>query len=638
MRPNLLKPLALLLLCIPFSVTAQRIDDIRKKFPDQDYVMLKNITQYNIFVENDSVKVNSRDIEEFMFLTENGAMRKEGRIYHSGFHKLLDYKAYTIASNGKQLEATDVKTKTNPSSGIFYDDAKVTTFNFPGLTAGAVSHVEYTTQHVNPYLLSPGYLILGVPVINGELKISCDPNIKLRYLLKGVSKDLVKVKEEKKKNETVYTFTVKDAKNEDYYPDAPDRPYWGTHVVFHIEQVKKANGQWTNFLSSPADLYRLYAGYVSNINKETGTELSAVTDSLIKGKTSAKAKAEAIYSWVQGNIKYVAFEDGMEGFIPRDANLVCHRRFGDCKDMASILTVMLRHAGLKSYYTWIGTRKLPYTYEETPMPLVDNHMICALELDGQYIFLDGTDPSCVFGIPADHIQGKEAFVGIDPANFKIVKVPVVPKEENLYADTTVMTLADKILKGDVRLYLKGYYATDLRTRLMYMGTTDKEKYSKEIAGRASNKFAAEGFQYNFASLSKNEAAFSCTFTLPDYGKNMAGNLFINMNLIRPYEHQEIDYPKRKIPVEWSYKFTKRFVTIFNIPEGFTVDYLPANKSYKQDGFGFAFTYENKGNQVVYTQEFFNDYLILQPEGFSNWNKVLEQLFPQYKETVSLIKK
>jgi len=63
MRPNLLKPLALLLLCIPFSVTAQRIDDIRKKFPDQDYVMLKNITQYNIFVENDSVKVNSRDIE-----------------------------------------------------------------------------------------------------------------------------------------------------------------------------------------------------------------------------------------------------------------------------------------------------------------------------------------------------------------------------------------------------------------------------------------------------------------------------------------------------------------------------------------------------------------------------------------------
>jgi hypothetical protein len=173
---------------------------------------------------------------------------------------------------------------------------------------------------------------------------------------------------------------------------------------------------------------------------------------------------------------------------------------------------------------------------------------------------------------------------------------------------------------------------------MYMGTTDKEKYSKEIAGRASNKFAAEGFQYNFASLSKNEAAFSCTFTLPDYGKNMAGNLFINMNLIRPYEHQEIDYPKRKIPVEWNYKFTKRFVTIFNIPEGFTVDYLPANKSYKQDGFGFAFTYENKGNQVVYTQEFFNDYLILQPEGFSNWNKVLEQLFPQYKETVSLIKK
>lgn len=638
MRPNLMKPLVLLLLCIPFSVTAQRTEDIRKKFPDQDYVMLKNITQYSISVVNDTPRVSSRDLEEWLSLTDNGAMRKEGRIYHSGFHKLIDYKAYTITTNGKELPATDVKTISNPGSGVFYDDAKMTTFNFPGLTAGAISHIEYNTQHVNPYLLSPSYMILGVPVIQGELKITCDANIKLRYLIKGISRDLVKVKEEKKKNETVYTFTVKDAKNEDYYPDAPARPFWGTHVIFHIEQYRKADGQWMNFLSNPADLYRLYAGYVSGINKETGSELATVTDSIIRGKTTDRAKAEAIYHWVQGNIKYVAFEDGMEGFIPRDANLVCHRRFGDCKDMASILTIMLRRAGMKAYYTWIGTRKLPYTYEETPVPLVDNHMICTLVLDGQHIFLDGTDPSCVFGIPADHIQGKEALVGIDGSQYKIIPVPVVAREENVYADTTWMTLEDKLLKGEVKLHVRGYYATDLRTKLTYMGNTDKEKFSKELAGRASNKFSSEAHQFRLDDQDKNTAIFSCKFSLPDYGKNVAGNLFINMNLIRPYEHQEIDYPKRKIPVEWDFKFTKRFVTVFRIPDGYQVDYLPADKQFSQDGFGFHFSYTQQGNQVIYTQLFFNEHLILQPSGFANWNKVLEQLFPQYKETVSLIKK
>lgn len=632
-----MKPLALLLFCIPFSVTAQRAEDVRKKFPDQDMVMWKNITQYSISVVNDTPRVSSRDLEEWLSLTDNGAMRKEGRIYHSGFHQLIDYKAYTVTTNGKTLPATDAKTISNPGSGVFYDDAKMTTFNFPGLTAGAISHIEYNTKHANPYLLSPSYIILGVPVVQGELKITCDANIKLRYLIKGVSRDLVKVKEEKKKNETVYTFTVKDAKNEDYYPDAPARPFWGTHVIFHIEQYRKADGQWVNFLSSPADLYRLYAGYVSGINKETGSELATVTDSIISGKTTDRAKAEAIYRWVQGNIKYVAFEDGMEGFVPRDANLVCHRRFGDCKDMASILTIMLRRAGMKAYYTWIGTRKLPYTYEETPLPLVDNHMICTLLLDDSYIFLDGTDPSCVFGIPADHIQGKEALVGIDGSRYKIITVPVVAKEENVYSDTTWMSLDDKLLKGEVKLHLRGYYATDLRTKLTYMSNTDKEKFSKELAGRASNKFSSEACQFGPDDQDKNTASFSCRFKLPDYGKNVAGNLFINMNLIRPYEHQEIDYPKRKIPVEWDFKFIKRFVTILRIPDGYQVDYLPADKQFSQEGFGFHFYYTRQGNEVIYTQLFFNEHLILQPSGFANWNKVLEHMFPQYKETVSLIK-
>jgi transglutaminase-like putative cysteine protease len=636
--PYYLLPFILIFLCFPGRLSAQKLDEIKKKFPDQDYVMLKNITNYTITVEQDTPRINSRELEEWMSITENGAMRKEGRIYHSGFHKLLDYKAYTITPQGKKIDATDFKTKSNQSAGIFYDDAKTTSFNYSTLSPGAISHLEYGIRHENPYLTSPGYLNYGAPVVNSELKISCDNNIKLKYVIKGLSRDAVNVKEEKKKNETVYTFSIKDIKGEDYYPDAPSRAFWGTHVVFFIEQYKKADGSWQRFLSSPADLYKLYSGYVEQINKETGAELKAVTDSVINGKNTERAKAEAIYAWVQNNIKYVAFEDGMEGFIPRDANLVCHRRFGDCKDMASILTVMLRYAGMKSYYTWIGTRKLPYTYEETPVPLVDNHMICALELGGEFIFLDGTDPSCVFGTPADHIQGKQALVGIDKNNFKIIPVPVMPKEANVLTDSTTISFGDKGISGEISIGMKGYYATDFRTRMNYMNTSEQEKYIKELARRGSNKFSLGTFQLQGDKNDRNNMAVKANYVLPDYGKNLAGNLFINMNLIRLYEHQEIDYPKRKIPVEFDYKFIKRFVTILHIPEGYVVDYLPQGKEYRQDGFGFAMHYEKQGEKVIYTQEYFNDYLMLSPDKFSNWNKVLENLFPLYKETVSLTKK
>src|SRR5690606_2607375 len=97
----------------------------------------------------------------------------------------------------------------------------------------------------------------------------------------------------------------------------------------------------------------------------------------------------------------------------REAHLVCQRKYGDCKDMASLLVTMCKEAGLKAFYTWIGTRSKPYKYQETPLPVADNHMICTIELDGKFIFLAGTGVNIPFGIPPYNLQGKDALVHID---------------------------------------------------------------------------------------------------------------------------------------------------------------------------------------------------------------------------------
>ncbi len=136
----------------------------------------------------------------------------------------------------------------------------------------------------------------------------------------------------------------------------------------------------------------------------------------------------------------MAFEQGMEGFIPRDASLVCARRFGDCKDMSSILKIMMQYAGIPSYFTWIGTRDLAYNFSDLPLPLVSNHMICTIKLNGKYIFLDGTDPNCVFGFPSWAIQDKEAMISINEKEYKILRVPIVEKSENTETDSTWLEL------------------------------------------------------------------------------------------------------------------------------------------------------------------------------------------------------
>jgi hypothetical protein len=300
--------------------------------------------------------------------------------------------------------------------------------------------------------------------------------------------------------------------------------------------------------------------------------------------------------------------------------------------------MMLKHASLKAYYTWIGTRSLPYTYEETPTPIVDNHMISTLELKGEYIFLDGTDNTCVFGIPADHIQSKEAMLAINEKEFKIIKVPVLEKTENQLNDTTIISFSDKGIKGSIHLSMKGYYATNLQNTLTYVGDKEREKYFRGMLSRGSNKFSLDEYKIEENPKERNEIGVTAKFDLPDYGKTLADDKFINMNLFRFYEHEEIDYPKRKIPVEFNFKSVKKYITILQIPEGYEVDYLPDSKDYYNDVWGFSIRYEKKENKVIMTQEFKNDLLILQPEKFSEWNKVLEHLYPMYKESVGPSKK
>jgi hypothetical protein len=79
------------------------------------------------------------------------------------------------------------------------------------------------------------------------------------------------------------------------------------------------------------------------------------------------------------------------------------------------------------------------------------------------------------------------------------------------------------------------------------------------------------------------------------------------------------------------------VTTLEIPEGYKLSYLPQSKSFKNEVWGFDMVYEEKKNQVILTQRFENNDLLLPVEKFQAWNKVLENLLPAYKETISLSK-
>jgi hypothetical protein len=627
----------LLILLFPGLPKAQSAAPDEKAFPGEEAVMLNNSRHYTISIRNNQPFVESEENQEIQYLSTHAAVyMSQYGFFHSDFQQVVGYEAYTLTADKRKLKVNNFKTNNYKDGSVFYDDVKQTSFDFPAVGPGAVGHLSVFRVHKEAHLLSPFFFSSRIPVLNSELKITFPESMSVKYVLQGNDTSKISVAKESRRGIANFTFRSVNNPAEKKYEDAPDNAWYGNQVIFYIEKYKADNGLTVPFLSTPGDLYQFNYGFVKNINEKTDTALKRIVSTLTGKASSDEEKARNIYKWVQQNIKYVAFEEGMEGFVPRDASLVCGRRFGDCKDMSSLLTVMMKTAGIPAYYTWIGTRDLPYRFSRLPLPLVSNHMICTILLNGKYIFLDGTHPTCIFGVPPGGIQGKEAMVALNEKEYKILEIPVTNRENNSLLDSTFLELTTGSLRGIITEHYTGYFAMDTYARIRYLDEDNLLQRWRDILSRGSNKFRLDSLTFH-KDPDFGEIGIGAGFSLPDYAKKIGSDWYINLNLFKFFEHQEIDYPKRTTPIAFDFKFTKKYVTELKIPEGYRVSYLPPSKSFHNDTWGFDLRYEQHAGSIVLTQEFSNNFLLLEPGQFAAWNKVLEYLFPTYKETISLSK-
>lgn len=621
--------------------SAQTPAEVNAAFPGQEAVFSNYNQELKLMVKDGEVVAESKYLKELMILSEkNAAAYSRSKIYHSGYSELKDIDAYSKIPDGdkyKKIKIGEQKTTSSRRNSVFYDDVKETTFDFPGMVQNAVQHLEYTQFHKDAHLLSPFYLPGSVPVMASEYVVTVPNNISIKYVVKNDSKGVFKFTEEKKKKETVYRWTLSHYKGDDDFGNAPDDSYYVPHIIIYVASYEDGDGKH-EYLNTLDDLYGWNVSFTKELNTTPDPTLKKIVDSLVAGKTTETEKAKSIYKWVQGHIKYIAFEDGLEGFKPRQAAEVCSKRYGDCKDMSSIITQMLRMASIKAYYTWIGTRDIPYKYSELPLPLVDNHMISAANINGEWVFLDGTDPHSKYGVPPSAIQNKEALVAINEKEYKVLTIPVTEAKQNTITDSTTISFTNEGVKGTENVNYTGYFGEDAYNTLLYKDEKETKDYVKSRMGKASNKFILGNYKITEVNPEENILNITADFEIPGWGKKVGNEYYINLNLEKLFENRLIDTAKRKIPMEHEYKFVIKQYHILKIPEGYTVTYKPENFSFENDMVALKIQYEVKDGKIIAYQEYQNKTLMVQPGDFNECNKAAKAAAPQYKEQVVLEKK
>jgi hypothetical protein len=631
-------------LSLVVSAQAQESDLFKiykSKFPDAPAVFLERSEQLNVIIKGDSLEIFSEVVEDMLHLKPQTDVYSSGKVYGSHFSQVKDLKAKTLVwdkNKFKEMHVTDFKMNHDRGAGIFYDDSYNYSFSFPSVAQGNRTHLRYSIVLKDPRFM-PGYVFSSyIPQGKTTYTVKKSKLVDLVYEVINDPKDLLKFRKYEKGDFEFLEWTSEDQparKNED---DSPSVRYYAPHVVCYVKSFERNKGN-VNVLSGLDDLYAWYHTFVRDLNKETSPELQSVVNKIKSAYSSDIEIVKGVFYWVQENIQYVAFEQGMRGLVPHSGSYVCEKRYGDCKDMANLIVNMLRLAGIKGHHAWIGTRDLPYLYTRIPTPLVDNHMIAVyIGSDNQYYYLDATSDHTPFGLPSSMIQGKEALIGIDEKNYEVKTIPEISKERNVMVDSVAIQLNGDQIVGRGMTSLGGYPKVFGSYALDRAGSDEIKRSVTRIIGKGSNKFYLDDYTLSGVSNRDVRTTIDYSFRIGDYFQRIGDELYVNLNLNKDHYNDFINVSSRVSPKERDYKYEKVDYCELTIPEGYTLEYLPPNARVDGDLLGFETDYRAENGKVQFRKKFYVNYLLMQPHQFQRWNDAIRPLSEAYKESIILKRK
>jgi hypothetical protein len=623
-----------------FYVEAQDINKLKQDFPGAGAVYLSKEVHAFFDRKGETVSLYTKNKTTTLFLDDNANLYTDKNIFYSGLILVDNIDAKTVVVENekeKNFRSSKIIEKDVVEPGIFYDDMKMKEVVFPNIKKGAKAILSFDNTYMEHRLFGPVVLSSYIPVIESVCKVTVHKDIKIKYHYIGIDESSLSFSMVEKGDEITYTWIAKNLPAQKRVVNGPNIRYYEPQIVIYVASLIVKEGV-INFADNKQGLANWCSGFLKNINEHNEILLKPSLDSIIKGAKTDIEKSQKIFYWVQDNVKYIAFEDGYSGYIPRNAIDVYTKRYGDCKDMANLITTLHKMAGLEAYHTWIGTRDIPYKIENMPMPCNFNHMICSAKIENKWYFLDATGRNIPYGFPSSMIQSKEGLLNISKDSSVILNVPEVDYDRNVTRDDIEIYINDKTIEGKGSKTLKGFSMVSSVVPMSYKSKEDRDVYLKKLLSLGNNKCSVNNIVIpENGGYKLPEYKFQYQFILPDYILNLTSEIYVNLNIHKNYTEDKIDVLARKVAYELDFKQTIEQRVILTIPEGYVATYIPDSYVFDDIDFGFIISYEKAEDKIVLNKKLYTNFLLLTPDKFDKWNQMITKLNKAYKETVALKK-
>ncbi len=565
------------------TATGQTAPDLPEQDPTANTIALADIRIEHVF-DNGLSSVRTQQV--LFVASVQGARELSTRSvqYTPDWQQLEVLKARIFKCDGRTVEAQDAGESAVADSNIsMYYDVRGRSLRFPGLEPGDVLELDYRVSpavRTNPYGDYFGDLVIFGATQPEKLK---------RFVLIAPAQRRFNVLEERMPAAAVQIVRdgrrtyVWEARDLPPLPTAPRSP-----AVSEIAPYVNVS----TFVSWD-DLGRWYAQLIQPqfaLDRALRDALSRI----LAGKRTALEKIRAIHEFVLRNTHYVALEFGIYGYKPYPVSQTYARRFGDCKDKASLMIALLRAAGIDADIALVRTRRLGDINPNAASIAVFNHAVAYLP--GYSLWLDGTaEYAGPRELPLEDQGAMALTVGAD-GHAQLRRIPVTTADENFTRRTVQARIQpDGIIQFSGTAYSRGEDAPGLRRE--YQVVERQRDAFRDHLAEIFPTVRLEDVEVDGA----NDLGHAVTVNFRGELDTFAGRASISLGaswLPRAYLQTLAPLVSRTQPLVLPAPWTTEEELHFALPAGARLDAIPADTALDTQ-FGSAhLRFEQHGREIV----------------------------------------
>ena len=394
-----------------------------------------------------------------------------------------------------------------------YDKSVNAVYNLPDVRIGDIVEYAFTRKGFNPafgnHSFGSFYLQYGSPVGKFAYRIVRDQNRRLAFKTFGESG--VSPKESFVGGLKVTEWVRENADGlltDDNYPSWFD-PF--PRVEFSDFE------SWNEVKTWAGQLYKFPELKSGALGKTIETIKASVK--------SDEDKIKECIRIAQGDIRYLSFSDGINGYKPHSPEKVYDQRYGDCKDKSFMLALMLNKLGFESHPALVSTEQGYVLNDVLPSPWAFNHCVVQFTHNDSTYWIDPTlnaqaGPLNSYYIPSYHralvINEDPSGLTTVPFGYKSSKIDIREEYSMDEIGGYVTLKVQTTYYGDEADDIRGYFRSTTTDRI-------NKSYMNFYAEEYSDISLVKDFEYtddaaNNTIVSSEEYLLKNFWTIADGNK------------------------------------------------------------------------------------------------------------------------